>query len=53
MLEVSNAKRADSKFIFANDGVHPTDKGHSLIARFGMGRVSYRDEMGESHASDF
>ncbi|MEI6283916.1 MAG: SGNH/GDSL hydrolase family protein [Opitutae bacterium] len=33
MLEYNNAKRADPKFIYANDGVHPTEKGHSLIAR--------------------
>ena len=33
MLELNNAKRADPKFIYANDGVHPTEKGHSLIAR--------------------
>jgi len=33
MLEYDNAKRADPKFIFAHDGVHPTEKGHSLIAR--------------------
>lgn len=33
MLECNNAKRADPKFIFANDDVHPTEKGHSLIAR--------------------
>ena len=33
MLECNNAKRADPKFIYANDGVHPTEKGHSLIAR--------------------
>jgi lysophospholipase L1-like esterase len=33
MLEFNNAKRADPKFIYANDGVHPTEKGHSLIAR--------------------
>jgi len=32
-LEYNNAKRADPKFIYANDGVHPTEKGHSLIAR--------------------
>ena len=33
MLEFTNAKRMDSKFVYANDGVHPTEKGHSLIAR--------------------
>jgi lysophospholipase L1-like esterase len=33
LLEYKNAKLADPKFIFANDGVHPTEKGHSLIAR--------------------
>ena len=33
MLEFNNAKRADPKFIYAQDGVHPTEKGHSLIAR--------------------
>ena len=33
MLELNNAKRADPKFVYANDGVHPTEKGNSLIAR--------------------
>ena len=33
MLEFNNAKRADPKFIYANDGVHPTEAGQSLIAR--------------------
>jgi lysophospholipase L1-like esterase len=33
MLEYNNAKRADPKFVYANDGVHPTEKGSSLIAR--------------------
>jgi lysophospholipase L1-like esterase len=33
LSEYNNAKRADPKFIYANDGVHPTEKGHSLIAR--------------------
>ena len=33
LLEYNNAKRADPKFIYANNGVHPTEKGNSLIAR--------------------
>lgn len=27
------AKRADPKFIFAKDGIHPSDEGHRLIAQ--------------------
>jgi lysophospholipase L1-like esterase len=33
LLEFNNAKIADPKFIYAHDGVHPTEGGHSLIAR--------------------
>lgn len=31
--EFSNAKRADPKFIYASNGVSPTEQGHHLIAR--------------------